>query len=172
MKILLISVYVFILGILGLTQPTPHLQVIGSIPARIGPFDIYPPVPGATNPDINQSNISQNICNPHWSTSSIRPPSSYTTNLKIQQMKDLNLKGLTKDYEEDHLISLELGGSPTSTDNLWPEPYVASIPDGGARNKDKVENYLHDQVCSGKITLQEAQHEIVSDWYKVYLLIK
>ena len=26
------------------------------------------------------------------------------------------------DYEEDHLIPLELGGSPTSPLNLWPEP--------------------------------------------------
>jgi hypothetical protein len=49
-----------------------------------------------------------------------------------------------------------------------PEPYKASIPDGGARDKDKVEKYLNRQVCNGKMTLAEAQKAIASDWYKVY----
>jgi hypothetical protein len=139
--------------------------------SRIGPIDIYPPAwaTGEINPDIRQDNIDENICNPDWSTDSIRPPSSYTTKLKIQQLKALGYTDQkTGDYEEDHLISLELGGSPTSTKNLFPEPYHASISDGGARFKDKVENYLHAQVCAGKITLQEAQKKIVQDWYKAF----
>ena len=28
----------------------------------------------------------------------------------------------TADYEEDHLIPLELGGAPRDPNNLWPEP--------------------------------------------------
>lgn len=142
-----------------------------SLSTRIGPPDIYPPswAPGATNPDITQDNISQNICNPTWSTSSIRPPTSYTTPLKIRQLQQLGYADqTTADYEEDHLISLELGGSPRSEANLFPEPYKVSIPDGGARYKDKVENYLHAQVCTHKITLAEAQNQIVQDWYRVY----
>lgn len=69
------------------------------------------------------------------------------------------------DYEEDHLISLELGGSPTDPKNLWPESYT-TIPN--ARDKDKVENYLHKQVCSGALSLKEAQREISTDWISVY----
>jgi hypothetical protein len=61
-------------------------------------------------------------------------------------MQDLHLPGGTKDYEEDHLISLELGGHPTSEKNLWPEAYK---PKPGAREKDRVENFLHDEVCAG-----------------------
>ena len=34
--------------------------------------------------------------------------------------------------------------------------------------KDKVENYLHDQVCSGAMPLQEAQTEIATNWLAVY----
>ena len=47
-------------------------------------------------------------------------------------------------YEVDHLVSLELGGS-NDIANLWPE--LAS-PKPGFHEKDKVENYLHAQVCS------------------------
>lgn len=153
------------------SKPKPTATIITYSGTRIGPSDIYPPswAVGATNPDITQENIDQNICNPNWSTSSIRPPTSYTTPLKIRQLQQLGYADQnTADYEEDHLISLELGGSPRSEANLFPEPYTASIPDGGARYKDKVENYLHTQICAHKITLQQAQTEIVQDWYRVY----
>jgi hypothetical protein len=139
---------------------------------RIGPDDIYPKLditPGFTNPDVTQANIKDNICNKNWSTKSIRPPSAYTTDLKIKQFVTYGYTDKnTKDYEEDHLISLELGGAPKDERNLWPEPYTASIPDGGARAKDKVENFLHAQVCSGALTLEAAQKAIVEDWYKIY----
>jgi hypothetical protein len=67
-------------------------------------------------------------------------------------------------YEVDHLVSLELGGS-NDIANLWPE--LAS-PKPGFHEKDKVENYLHDQVCSGAIPLQQAQAEIATNWLAVY----
>jgi hypothetical protein len=140
--------------------------------AHVGPADIYPDLvrtPGVANPDITQENIAQNICNKSWSTKSIRPPSSYTTPLKRTQIDQYGYADKTlADYEEDHLISLELGGHPTDPKNLWPEPYHATISDGGARIKDKVENYLHGQVCQGSMTLEEAQRLIVTDWYSVY----
>ncbi len=67
-------------------------------------------------------------------------------------------------YEVDHLVSLELGGS-NDIANLWPE---AASPKPGFHEKDKVENYLHDQVCSGAISLQQAQTEIATNWLAVY----
>lgn len=66
--------------------------------------------------------------------------------------------------EVDHLISLELGGSNDPA-NLWPEVY-APVP--GAHQKDLVENWLHAEVCAGRRTLTEAQHDIASDWIAVY----
>ena len=68
------------------------------------------------------------------------------------------------EYEVDHLISLELGGS-NDIANLWPEP---AEPKPGFHEKDKVENYLHKQVCEGKISLQEAQKEISENWLLIY----
>jgi hypothetical protein len=68
-------------------------------------------------------------------------------------------------YEIDHLISLELGGAD-DVHNLWPQPYYQHP---GAHEKDTVENWLHKQVCSGEIELEDAQKEIASDWYAIYL---
>ncbi len=120
--------------------------------------------PGAINTAITQANIQDNICNPNWSTKSERPASSYTTQLKIQQLAvgyTVNGDTKTADYEEDHLISLELGGNPTDPNNLWPESYLTTP---NAHDKDKVENWLHAQVCSGAKTLAQAQQEISINW--------
>ena len=140
---------------------------------RLGPMDIYPIAsltPGAINPEVTEANIDETICNPRWSTSSERPPEEYTYRLKREQIIEYHVDDTkTHDYEEDHLIPLELGGSPTDPKNLWPEAYATSIPDGGAKTKDKVENYLHDQVCAGAISLGDAQQQITSDWYRVYV---
>ena len=70
--------------------------------------------------------------------------------------------------EVDHLISLELGGS-NDIKNLWPQPY---LPRPGARQKDALENWLHQQVCSGKMSIADAQQAISSDWYTAYLSMK
>lgn len=72
------------------------------------------------------------------------------------------------EYEVDHLISLELGGS-NDIRNLWPEPYNISL---GARKKDVVENYLKKQVCENGYDLKEAQWQIVYNWTKIYWDIK
>mgnify|MGYP000272904209 CR=1 FL=1 len=125
--------------------------------------------PGAINPDVTQSNISQTICVSGYS-STIRPPSSYTTALKIKQLQQgyaVNGDLRTSSYEEDHLISLELGGHPTDPKNLWPEPYAGSA---GARIKDTLENRLHDLVCSGKLLLKTAQRAIAVNWEDAYQL--
>ena len=118
----------------------------------------------AVNPAVTQATIHATICRTGY-TKTIRPSSSYTTGLKRQQLSagyafhhDLS----TSDYEEDHLISLELGGSPTSVKNLWPEPYAAAE---GARVKDKIENELHDLVCAGSLSLRAAQRAIATNWW-------
>src|ERR1700746_1997911 len=67
-------------------------------------------------------------------------------------------------YEVDHLIPLELGGS-NDIANLWPE---AASPKPGFHEKDQVENYLHDQVCSGAVPLDQAQVQIATNWLDVY----
>jgi hypothetical protein len=69
-----------------------------------------------------------------------------------------------REYEVDHLISLELGGS-NDIANLWPE---AANPVPGFHQKDEFENKLHSEVCSGTISLAEAQKEISTNWLQYY----
>ncbi len=69
------------------------------------------------------------------------------------------------DYEVDHLISLELGGS-NSIKNLWPESYRTSP--WNAHVKDRLEDKLHELVCNGKIDLKTAQREIAANWIEAY----
>jgi hypothetical protein len=106
--------------------------------------------PGVLNPEVTQANIRSTICRHGW-TSTIRPPSSYTDELKRKQMRRYRETGSLSDYQEDHLISLELGGDPTDPRNLWPEPYPR------ASQVDQIENELNSQVCSGQLTLAQAQ---------------
>jgi hypothetical protein len=106
--------------------------------------------PGVLNPEVSQANIRSTICRHGW-TSTIRPPTSYTNELKRKQMRQYGETGSLSDYQEDHLISLELGGNPTDPRNLWPEPYPR------ATAVDQIENELNAEVCSGKVTLVQAQ---------------
>jgi hypothetical protein len=106
--------------------------------------------PGVLNPDVTQANIHSTICRHGW-TATIRPPVDYTNALKRKQMRLYGETGSMSDYQEDHLISLELGGNPTDPRNLWPEPYPR------ASDVDRIENDLNAQVCSGRLTLAQAQ---------------
>jgi hypothetical protein len=171
----LFALMILFLLVVFFLSPRPQApQRNGSaVVSRLGPADIYPNAaltPGATNSEITQDNIRETICNRHWSTKSIRPPARYTNSLKVEQMREYgDVDRDPRDYEEDHLIPLELGGNPTDPRNLWPEPREASIPEGGASAKDTVERYLHGQVCAGNLSLPQAQNEIARDWYRVYL---
>lgn len=120
--------------------------------------------PGATDPRVNQDDIKSTICVSGY-TSTVRPPVSVTNKIKVERMQAYGFTDSMSNYELDHFIPLELGGSPDSIQNLFPESYANPY---GAKEKDKVENYLHDMVCSGSITLQTAQEEIRSNWVKVY----
>jgi hypothetical protein len=106
--------------------------------------------PGVLNPDVTQATIGTTICVHGW-TRSVRPPTEYTNALKLRQMRAYGEIGPPSAFQEDHLISLELGGHPTDPRNLWPEPYPR------AASVDAIENELNAQVCAGSLTLRQAQ---------------
>jgi hypothetical protein len=108
--------------------------------------------PGSLNPDVTQGTIATTICVRGW-TATVRPPTEYTNALKAEQMPLYGESGPASGYQEDHLISLELGGNPTDPGNLWPEPYPR------ATAVDGIENDLNDQVCSGRLSLADAQQQ-------------
>ena len=106
--------------------------------------------PGVLNAAVTQATIRSTICRRGW-TRTVRPPTDYTNALKRKQMRMYDEHGPPSAYQEDHLISLELGGDPTDPRNLWPEPYPR------ASAVDRMENDLNAQVCSGSLSLAQAQ---------------
>jgi len=122
--------------------------------------------PGALNPAVTQENIGRTICVRGW-TRTARPPSQYTYELKRAQIRDWYHGGRLRDYEEDHLIPLSLGGAPDDAHNLWPE---ARHPADGwdADLKNELESKLNWLVCSGQLDLAEAQHAIATDWIEAW----
>jgi hypothetical protein len=108
--------------------------------------------PGVLNAAVTQATIADTICSSGW-TRTIRPPTDYTNSLKLTQMRAYGEHGPLSAYQEDHLISLELGGDPTDPRNLWPEPYPR------ASKVDRIENELNAQVCSGDLSLGDAQRQ-------------
>jgi hypothetical protein len=108
--------------------------------------------PGVLNPDVTQATIGSTICVRGW-TRTVRPPVEYTNALKARQMRAYGEAGPLSAYQEDHLISLELGGHPTDPRNLWPEPYPR------ASAVDQIENDLNAKVCDGSLSLRDAQEQ-------------
>jgi hypothetical protein len=106
--------------------------------------------PGVLNAAVTPATMRGTICRRGW-TRTVRPPTDYTNALKRKQMRMYDEHGPPSAYQEDHLISLELGGDPTDPRNLWPEPYPR------ASAVDEIENELNAQVCSGALSLEDAQ---------------
>src|SRR5713226_9402585 len=93
------------------------------------------------------------ICVPGYTKTVRNVPRS----LKNQVYKNYHIASHRPgEYEIDHLISLEVGGS-NSIRNLWPQSYVTRPLN--ARVKDRLENTLHKLVCTHKLPLEQAQRE-------------
>lgn len=121
--------------------------------------------PGSLNPDVTISNMKQTICVPKYSDT-IRPSSYYTNKLKIKQLNEYGYADKNpKNYEEDHLVPLSIGGHPTDPRNLWPQPRLIS---NSAAKKDVFERWAHRAVCSGKVDLKTIQHYFANDWLAGY----
>jgi hypothetical protein len=106
------------------------------------------------------------ICSPTFRTSAIRNvPDSEKHQVEVEY--GLAPRGYGHTLEIDHIVSLELGGSNDPA-NLFPEEATFANDAPGFRTKDKLENKLHDLVCSGAMNLRAAQRGIASDWEKLY----
>lgn len=105
---------------------------------------------------------TRRICTPGY-TQTVR---SVPEAIKQQVYREYGITSHTPgEYEVDHLVSLELGGS-NSIRNLWPQSYRSRPLN--AHLKDQVENRLHELVCAGKLPLEEAQQLIAQDWVAAY----
>jgi len=155
------------------TSPSPDLSVPASPIQSPSPSSIASPPPAdachaaavtycALNPAVTQATIATTICVSGW-TATVRPPSSYTSSLKVEQLAAFGYADQNpRDYEEDHRVPLELGGAPRDTSNLSPERGASPNP------KDSAENSARADVCAGRVTLQQEQVAFVASWLAPY----
>jgi hypothetical protein len=95
----------------------------------------------------------------------VRPPESYTEALKLTQIRAYHLPGRVREYEEDHLVPLSIGGAPRNPANLWPEPRYGP---NNAGEKDELETWAARMACAGRIPLARLQHAMAHDWITLY----
>lgn len=126
-----------------------------------GPYPDATCTPGA----IFSNATAKEVCTPGYA-SSVRNVSQ-STKRKVYASYGIS-SYRPGQYEVDHFISLGLGGS-NAISNLWPE---AGSPFPGYREKNVVEYYLYKQVCSGALSLRDAQYKISHDWVAIYNSIK
>jgi len=139
-------------------QPAPST----TSPLSVDPCHVGTVTYCALNPSVTQATIGSTICVSGW-TATIRPPSSYTSALKVQQIASEHLADTNPaDYEEDHRVPLELGGAPSDPFNLSPELHPGSLAKDSAENAAKVD------VCAGRATLQAEQVAFVTAWLVPY----
>jgi|HubBroStandDraft_6_1064221.scaffolds.fasta_scaffold320525_3 hypothetical protein len=127
--------------------------------------------PGATDTAVTQATIKTTICVAGY-TKTVRSVSE-AERQEVATRYGVPVEDLKSRVEVDHFESLEIGGS-NDLANLWPQYYrIAGDPPEylGAREKDVVEDSLHRAVCSGKMTLAEAQ-EAIRSWPDIYRRIK
>jgi hypothetical protein len=133
--------------------------------------------PGAIFPDVTV----EQICTPGYANGSDTHNAGHGVRYVPRSVKWKIFKsyfgaipGKTGNYEVDHLISLELGGS-NDPKNLWPESYLTEPYN--AHVKDKLEARMHALVrkClkdkghdQATALLKQFQHEIATDWVTAY----
>lgn len=122
--------------------------------------------PGATDPSVTQNNIQDTVCVRGY-TDQVRPDKKYTNRLKHEQIQQYNYVDRDpRHYELDHLIPLNIGGSPSDPKNLWPQTRQG---EWSAEKKNDLEFVVYKMVCHGEISLHEAQQKVAHDWIEAYL---
>ncbi len=112
-------------------------------------------VPGELDSRVTQATIRGTICTRGY-TAKVRPSRKVTDAIKRRLAQ--GLPGAPTDYELDHLIPIGLGGHPRSLKNLW----LQTWPEAATKDRDELR--LHRDVCAGRMTLEQAQQEILAEW--------
>jgi hypothetical protein len=113
---------------------------------------------GRTNPAVTQATVHSTICVSGY-TATIRPPWSVTSKVKAEMAAEQHVA--VADVILDHVVPLEGGGAPGSlTDhrNFMLQPRAQSYV------KDRLEDEMRDDICSGRVLLHTAQVAMADGW--------
>ena len=128
------------------------------------------PDPGCTPGGINPAVTAEVLRDGSWETRCDRNCETSEAQKHVAYrwydiQKPQRNSGENQVCELDHLVPLELGGAD-GLGNIWPEcgPDEAMLRDRNFKVKDRVENYLADEVKAGRMPLGAAQRGIAQDW--------
>lgn len=113
------------------------------------------------NPAVTPETIASTICVKGW-TASVRPPYHETQVIKRDLLRAQGLDwSHAPEFQLDHTMPICLGGHPSDPANFQLQPIEE------AYRKDRIEWKACCLVCSGQITLADAQAAMV-DWQAAY----
>ena len=146
------------------TQTTTEVQITSTPTApckyRTFPDGAIAPdrscTPGIVNP-YAAAHPYKTVCVPGYAER-VRPPEAITEPLKLQLMARYQDPNPSGSYQLDHLVAIEDGGSPTSVENMWPQPIAQAV------QKDRLEDLLHEQICAHRLSVVQAARELEGDW--------
>jgi hypothetical protein len=120
---------------------------------------------GAFNPDVRQETSGQTICVPGY-TKTVQPPTYFTDGVRQMLLKRAGRdRAEAFEYKLDYIVPVALGGHPRNLENFELRRRY------GARStklKNGIEAKLRCLVCSGEVTLADAQREVSTDWQAAY----
>lgn len=138
------------------------------------PAHTLPPVPAGNvilSSVVTQDNIQDTICKDGWSALPYVIQDSYRYDVMNHQFSS-QAYAVTDPlaYTESYIVPPSLGGSPKDQDNMWPEPITNDVQGQnlGVAEKLVTDQWLHDQVCTGVITLEDAQNDEINNWVDAY----
>jgi len=121
--------------------------------------------PGAIDPAVTPQNLQSTVCVKGY-TATVRPDKRVTNRLKREQIRQYRYDDTNpRNYEQDHLIPLSIGGNPSDPRNMWPQPRDGAW---GADEKNDLEFIAYRLVCNGQLNLKEAQRRIATNWIEAY----
>lgn len=124
--------------------------------------------PGAISPRVTQANIHETVCSRNRFPDPSRPNLTVSWNARERalylprsdsdarrrQMASAYNLAPTANFELDHIVPISLGGGPQAVANTFPQPWDGAH---GANAKDKVEVDTWRKLCSGQLSLAQAQ---------------
>src|SRR6266851_4804379 len=129
------------------------------------------------NPSLTPGKLSTRdtvtVCDPNFRTSSVRHDTT-AMKAKVYEAYGLDPHAAPCPCEIDHWFSFEDGGVDGSetldhpTPNLWPQPYAEPF---GAHDKDRVESWIHKELCAGSITREQVP-DVMARWPDIYEALK
>lgn len=114
---------------------------------------------------VTQATIVDTICVPGY-VDRVLPSFELQMRQKERLLKQRSIDAsFASEYALDHRMPVLLGGSPNSPANLDLRRWEGRA---GQRRKERLAVYLKRCVCTGDITLKDAQTAMVGDWPNRY----